>query len=135
MVEYDGSEQFAAAHGSIGSLYDRLRFHRPDQDPQGETTMRVLTRSDVESLLTIEDAIDAVEDGFRQLALGNVQMPQRLATTIPPHNGLHLSMPAFVDREPGTLTTKIITVYPDNPAKHLMPMIQGVLDALRRRKR
>ena len=89
--------------------------------------MRVLTRSDVESLLTIEDAIEAVEDGFRQLALGNVEMPQRLATTIGPHNGLHLSMPAFVDREPGTLTTKIITVYPDNPAKHLMPMIQGVL--------
>jgi alanine dehydrogenase len=89
--------------------------------------MRVLTRKDVESLLTINDAIDAVEDGFRQLALGNVQMPQRLATTIPPHNGLHLSMPAFVDREPGTLTTKIITVYPDNPAKHIMPMIQGVL--------
>ncbi len=89
--------------------------------------MRVLTRSDVESLLTINDAIDAVEEGFRQLALGNVQMPQRLATTIPPHNGLHLSMPAFVDREPGILTTKIITVYPDNPAKHIMPMIQGVL--------
>ena len=89
--------------------------------------MRVLTRADVESVLTIDETIAAVEEGFRQLALGTVQMPQRAATPIPPHNGLHLSMPAYVGGDPGTLTIKIVTVYPDNPAKHDLPMIQGML--------
>ena len=62
--------------------------------------MRVLTRADVASVLTIDDTIAAVEEGFRQLALGTVQMPQRAATSIPPHNGLHLSMPAYVGGDP-----------------------------------
>lgn len=89
--------------------------------------MLVLTQADVEALLTIHDAIEAVEEGFRQLALGHVTMPQRAATSIAPHGGLHLSMPAYVDGEPGTLTIKIITVYPDNPTTQNLPMIQGVL--------
>ena len=92
--------------------------------------MLVLSRHDVEALLTMPDAIAAVEEGFRQLALGNVTMPQRLATTIQPHNGLHLSMPAFVGgagQDPGTLTIKIVTVYGDNPARYGEPTIQGVV--------
>ncbi len=89
--------------------------------------MLILTRHDVEALLTMPTAIDAVEAGFRQLALGNVVMPQRAATTIAPHNGLHLSMPAFVGGEPGTLTIKIVTVYGDNQTRFGLPMIQGVL--------
>jgi ornithine cyclodeaminase/alanine dehydrogenase len=92
--------------------------------------MLVLTRAEVASLLDMAATIDALEEGFRQLALGNVVMPQRAATSIGPHNGLHLSMPAFVggaDEEPGTLSIKIVTVYGDNPAKHGLPTIQGVI--------
>lgn len=89
--------------------------------------MLILTRHDVESLLTMPTALAAVEDGFRQLALGNVVMPQRAAMTVAPHQGLHLSMPAFVGGEPGTLTIKIVTVYGDNQARFGLPMIQGML--------
>lgn len=92
--------------------------------------MLVLSRSDVEKLLTMEDAIAAVEAGYRQLAAGNVTMPQRVATLVAPHNGIHLSMPAFVDgsgEEPGTLAIKIVTVYSDNPSHYGEPTIQGVV--------
>ncbi|MFN3981820.1 MAG: ornithine cyclodeaminase family protein [Caldilinea sp.] len=94
--------------------------------------MLILTRHDIESLLTMADAIDAVEMGFRQLAAGAVEMPQRLATTIAPHNGIHLSMPAFVagdpaTDDPGTLTIKVVTVYNDNRAKYALPTIHAVL--------
>lgn len=94
--------------------------------------MLILTRHDVESLLTMPDAIEAVEAGFRQLAAGAVEMPQRLATTIAPHNGIHLSMPAFVAgdpaaEDPGTLTIKMVTVYNDNRAKYDLPTIHAVL--------
>lgn len=89
--------------------------------------MLILSRHDVEALLTMPDAIAAVEDGFRQLVMGNVVMPQRAATVVAPHNGLHLSMPAFVGGDPGTLTIKIVTVYGDNQARFGLPMIQGLL--------
>ncbi|MFN8486608.1 MAG: hypothetical protein U0350_03390 [Caldilineaceae bacterium] len=89
--------------------------------------MLILTRHDVESLLTMSDAIAAVEDGFRRLGLGHVVMPQRAATPIAPHNGLHLSMPAFVGGNPGTLTIKIVTVYGDNQTRFGLPTIQGML--------
>ena len=56
----------------------------------------LLTRKDVETVLTMEDAIAAVEEGFRQLALGNVIMPQRTAIRISEHHGLHLGMPAYI---------------------------------------
>ncbi len=61
--------------------------------------MLILSRHDVESILTMPAAIAAVGEGFRQLALGNVVMPQRVATHVAPHDGLHLSMPAFVGSE------------------------------------
>lgn len=89
--------------------------------------MLVLSRQDVEQLLTMTDALAAVEEGFRQLALGNVVMPQRAATAIAPYNGLHLSMPAFVGGEIGALTIKIVTVYGDNPTQHNLPTVQGLL--------
>ncbi len=89
--------------------------------------MLVLARSDVEKLLTMADAIAAVEEGYRQLALGHVTMPQRLATTVEPYNGVHLAMPAFVGGDPGTLAIKIVTVFSDNPTRYGEPTIQGVV--------
>ncbi|MEZ4869817.1 MAG: hypothetical protein R3C14_51300 [Caldilineaceae bacterium] len=89
--------------------------------------MLILTRADVEHLLTMTDTLAAVEEGFRQLARGNVVMPQRNATQVPAHNGLHLAMPAYVGGEPGALTIKIVTVYGDNLARYGLPTIQGVL--------
>ncbi len=89
--------------------------------------MLLLTRSDIEPILTIGDTINVVEQGFAALASGQVVMPQRVATPISEHGGLHLSMPAYVTGEPGALTVKIVTVYPENPLQFGMPMIQGVL--------
>ncbi len=89
--------------------------------------MLLLTQTDVESVLTMEDCILQMEGGFSALNSGQVTMPQRAATPIEPHNGLHLSMPAFVAGNPGTLTVKIVTVYPNNPSLNGAPMIQGVL--------
>ena len=92
--------------------------------------MLVLSRHDVEQLLSMEDAIAAVAEGYRQLALGQVTMPQRVATAVAPHNGVHLSMPAYVGGagdDPGTLAIKIVTVFSDNPARYGEPTIQGVV--------
>ena len=89
----------------------------------------LLTRQDVETVLTMGDAIAAVEEGFRQLALGNVIMPQRTAIRISDHHGLHLGMPAYVGgaENGGSLALKVVTVYPDNPSHYDLPTTIGTL--------
>ena len=95
--------------------------------------MLILSRSDIEALLTMPAAIAAVEEAFRRLAAGQVVMPQRAATPIAAHHGLHLSMPAYVAQVDGAtpgdgaLTIKVVTVYGDNPARYGLPTIQGLL--------
>ena len=89
----------------------------------------LLTRKDVMSVLTMKEAIAAVEEGFRQLALGNVTMPQRPVIRIPEHHGLYLGMPAYVGGvgDGGSLALKVVTVYPDNPDKFGLPTTIGTL--------
>ena len=89
----------------------------------------LLTRRDVESVLTMKEAITAVEEGFRQLALGNVSMPQRPVIRIPEYHGLYLGMPAYVGGvgDGGSLALKVVTVYPDNPDKFGLPTTIGTL--------
>ncbi len=93
----------------------------------------LLTRRDVESVLTMRDTIAAVEDGFRQLALGKVILPQRTAIRVGEHRGLHLGMPAYIGPASaeaaagGALGLKVVTVYPDNPAQHKLPTTIGTL--------
>lgn len=92
----------------------------------------LLTRRDVERVLTMKEAIAAVEEGFRQLALGRVNMPQRSAIRIPEHGGVHLSMPAYVGAgdaaaSSGALAVKVVTVYPENPGRYGLPTTIGTL--------
>ena len=94
--------------------------------------MLVLSRQDVEKLLTMHDTIAAVEDGYRQLAAGNVTMPQRVATNVLPHNGIHLSMPAFVGRReptpnPAPWPSRSSPCSATIPRKYGEPTIQGVV--------
>jgi ornithine cyclodeaminase/alanine dehydrogenase len=88
----------------------------------------LLNRKDVERVLTMKDAIGAVEEGFRQLALGAVTMPQRTVIRVPAHKGLHLAMPAHIGGEGmGSLAVKVVTVFPDNPSLHGLPTTLGTL--------
>lgn len=89
----------------------------------------LLTRKDVQSVLTMDEAIAAVEEGFRQLALGRVVMPQRTVIPIPDHHGIHLGMPAYVGGgdDGGSLALKVVTVYHDNPLKYGLPTTIGTL--------
>lgn len=89
----------------------------------------LLTRKDVGKVLTMKDTIAAVEEGFRQLALGNVIMPQRTAIRIAEHHGIHLGMPAYVGGigDGGSLALKVVTVYPDNQSKFGLPTTIGTL--------
>lgn len=93
----------------------------------------LLTRRDVQAVLTMAEALAAVEDGFRKLAQGKVVMPQRTAIRVGEHHGLHLGMPAYIgpggegEDDHGALALKVVTVYPDNPSRYDMPTTIGTL--------
>jgi ornithine cyclodeaminase/alanine dehydrogenase len=81
----------------------------------------VLSRQDIETVLTMKDTIDIVEEGFRQLNMGNVIMPQRPVVPVEEHQGIFLVMSAYVSGAMNIFSNKIVTVYPNNPSKHQLP--------------
>ena len=85
-------------------------------------TTLLLSRADVERLLTPEVCIAAVEDAFRELALGSVPPPAIL--------GVHGDEGSFHVKA-GLLGTyfaaKINANFPQNAARHALPTIQGTV--------
>ncbi len=87
----------------------------------------LLSRRDVESVLTMEDCLEAVETAFRELARSRAVMPQRAVIKVEEHRGLFLGMPAYIGGDLDALGLKVVTVYPENPAQHDLPTVLGTL--------
>lgn len=86
--------------------------HQPGGTAQ---TVRVLAASDLERLVPMRDAIEAVRGGFLSLASGRARVPLRMHLETP--SGVALWMPAVVDAE--GLGVKAVAVFPANPARGL----------------
>jgi alanine dehydrogenase len=86
----------------------------------------VLSREDLKAALPMEDAIKAVEEGFRLYAQGRAIMPPRMQMKIEDHQGLMLYMPAYL-KDIGALTVKEVAVYPNNQFECGLPTIQGIV--------
>jgi alanine dehydrogenase len=83
----------------------------------------ILTQSDIRSLITMEQAIVAVESAFAAHARGHAQMPPKVYLPLPQYNGDFRAMPAYLD---GTAGVKWVNSHPDNPVKHGLPAVMGV---------
>ncbi len=89
----------------------------------------LLSRGDVESLLTPDVCIAAVEDAFGQHALGKAPSPGILGM----HGGdgsFHVKtafLADFPNQGPAYFAAKINANFPQNGARHGLPTIQGVL--------
>jgi ornithine cyclodeaminase/alanine dehydrogenase-like protein (mu-crystallin family) len=70
----------------------------------------------------MEDALDYVEEAYKQLTLGNAFVPQRIAIT-DPAPGLTLVMPGIIGGDMSALATKIVSVYKKNPELYSMPTV------------
>ena len=76
----------------------------------------LLNRSDVQQVLTMAKAIDAVEAAFGELANATAEMPPRTVMIDPAVGGWIAYMPAYI-KTSGSLGIKAVTVYKDNPTK------------------
>ena len=88
--------------------------------------MWVISRNDLESILKMEEVIEAVEGAFADYARGRWVIPSRTHFNLP--EGVILSMPSFLspgEGAGGILGAKLVSVFPGNPEKGF-PLIYGL---------
>lgn len=82
----------------------------------------ILNRTDVASVLTMNDCMSMVEKAFAELANATAVLPLRTAIT--PPDGLSLYMPAYL-KEAKALAVKVVTIYKGNPSRFKLPVVLG----------
>lgn len=82
--------------------------------------MLILTADDVRQALPMREVIEAMKRAYASLSDGRADAPLRTRLPIPPHNGLALFMPAYVQtQETEALAVKIVSIHPENPKRDL----------------
>ena len=76
--------------------------------------MLVISETQVQGLLDLDELIAALEQAHVQFSAGKVVMPVRLVVPLPEIQGRITSMPAFMS-EGKDLGIKIISYFRDNP--------------------
>src|SRR5690349_7071656 len=95
----------------------------------GSASVRVLTRADVERVLDPSACIDAVEAALRAAAAGRARSA---ILGLHAHDGGLHGKAAYLEEEGGTsaaswFVAKLNSNFPQNPTRHGLPTIQGVL--------
>ena len=87
----------------------------------------VLTRHDVAALLDLDDCIAAVERAFRLHAEGR-SLPPAVASVASRGGAFHVKAAGLVDENGhGSFAAKVNGNFPENPRRHGLPTVQGVL--------
>jgi len=84
----------------------------------------LITRKEIESIVSMKELMAAMEDAFRAKAMGRVQMPTKLYITFP--EGDCRAMMAYIpDLEMACV--KIVNVHPNNPERHGLPTVMATI--------
>ncbi|MFO1143806.1 MAG: ornithine cyclodeaminase family protein [Amaricoccus sp.] len=93
-------------------------------DPTPRKTL-ILTRSQVEGLVTMAEVIEAVEAAHADISRGTAAQPSPGAMALPSGSGAFLTMTALADRQ-GLAAAKFLADIPDNAVRRL-PTQRSVL--------
>jgi ornithine cyclodeaminase/alanine dehydrogenase-like protein (mu-crystallin family) len=86
----------------------------------------ILTRREIARLMPLAEAISAVEEGFRALALGKATAPQPMH--IPASGGgFHVKAATLAAERRSYVAVKINGNFPANPVSRGLPTIQGAI--------
>ena len=83
---------------------------------------RILTQSDVRSLLSMAEAVPAVEAAFAAHGRGETQMPVKVYLELPRYDGDFRAMPSYFD---GSAGVKWVNAHPRNPERFGLPTVIG----------
>jgi alanine dehydrogenase len=84
----------------------------------------LLSEQEVTDLLSIEEVIVAVENVFREKALGYTQMPPKVYLDFAKYNGDVRAIPAYLERL-DVASVKIVNSHPENPSKFGLPTVSA----------
>jgi alanine dehydrogenase len=84
----------------------------------------VLGRREIESVVSIADALEPVEQAFREHGLGHASMPSKVYLELPGREGDFRAMPAFLPQL-GVAGIKWVNSHPGNPARGL-PAVMAI---------
>src|ERR671936_102477 len=87
--------------------------------------MLVLSRSEVEELLDLDELIEALAGAMADLSAGRASMPHRIGALVPEREGLLAAMPGYTPSA-GALASKLVTLFPRN-AGTALPTHQAVI--------
>ncbi|MEM2227395.1 MAG: alanine dehydrogenase [Candidatus Bathyarchaeia archaeon] len=86
----------------------------------------LLGDGEVKALITIEEAIKAVEEAFKEKNLNKVQMPLKSFLFYEKYNGDHRFMPAYLESL-NISGVKIVNTHPENRKKYGLPTVTGII--------
>jgi len=90
--------------------------------------MLILNSDNIRRALPMNEAIEAMKRAYASLSEGKADVPLRTRLSIPPHAGLSLFMPAYVQTETEeALAVKIVSLFPENPKRGLAYIQAAVL--------
>ncbi len=90
---------------------------RPDS-ARAPTTTLLLSRSDIQGLVTMAEVVAAVEAAHADVSAGTAAQPAAVALSLPSSSAAFLAMPALADRQ-GLAVIKLLADVPDNAARSL----------------
>jgi len=104
-----------------------------------ESSTLILSARDVRAVLSMKDAVRAVELAFAQHAAGEAQMPPKVYLALDAYAGDFRAMPSYIgpgvdagedgaprSRWPAAAGVKWVNSHPENPARHGLPSVMGV---------
>lgn len=80
--------------------------------------MLYISDAEIERLVSMKEAMDAVEEAFREYAMGTAIMPMRSTIMLESFGGSISLMPSYLGKA-RVVATKIISIYPRNPERGL----------------
>src|SRR5205823_4418993 len=98
-------------------LYNR-RTRKTSRPLIMSVVFRLLTESDVKSVLTMDDLIEAMSSALKGFSTGRVVQPVRTVIAVDGDSAFFGSMPALA-RDPAALGAKLVTVFGANAARGL----------------
>lgn len=85
-----------------------------------------LSEADIAQLLSMEEALQAVEQAFRLHGEHQTQMPSKIYLEFDPFGGDLRAMPAYVKGNVSAAGVKIVNSNPKNPER-LLPAVAGIM--------
>jgi alanine dehydrogenase len=86
----------------------------------------LISEAEVQQLLTIDDALNAVEGALREKGLQRVQMPPKSYIFFEKYHGDFRTMPSYLE-DSDIAGVKVVNVHPNNPKAHHKPSVMATI--------